>query len=182
MGWLSSRSWDSKKSLTQHLESNFKPEIASTVGKVWYALCPYTDNEGKAQKVIVICLLDNFASRGQEPEWAYKDMSESSYPYYFSCPEKILAGSTCQDEMAVNWREACRAFRANKFRPKDGMRIRFTREELPEWCRGERDFRVDHHHKFGSKRGYFVYTALNNYQVSYRLTGDLLSILKPVQI
>lgn len=182
MGWLSSWNWDSKKSLVEHLEGNFSPLISSTVGKVWYALCSYTDEAGLPQKTIVICLLDNFAKRGQDPEWGYKDMGETSYPYYFGCPEKILAGSTCQDEMAINWREACRAFRANNFRPKDGMRIRFTREDLPEWCKGEREFRVDHRQKWGAKRGYYTYTALNNYQVSYRLTGDLLSSLKPVQI
>lgn len=182
MGWSSSRAWDSKKSLVEHLVHNFKPEIHSTVGKVWYALCPYTDKDGAAQKVIVVCLLDNFAKRGEDPEWAYKDMSESCYPYRFSCPEKILAGSTYQDERAVNWREACRAFRANKFTPKDGMKIRFTRENLPEWCKGERDFRVDHRHQWGKKRGYFTYTAIADLTICYRLPGTLLSSLKPIQI
>lgn len=43
-----------------------------------------------------------------------KSMDESMGPYYFDCPERLLAASTCTLSEAPAWREKCRALRREK--------------------------------------------------------------------
>ncbi len=43
----------------------------------------------------------------QDGQWAFKTMDEAMFPYFFTCPKKLLDKSTCMQENAVKWRAAC---------------------------------------------------------------------------
>ena len=173
MGWLSSRQWATKQDMVEHICSNFKLVDHSVRGGVLYGVYPanvISDHDFG----IVICLIENFSPRGKPPEWGYKDMGESDYPYYFDCPERILAKSTLPD--TSGWRKFCRELRAankDNFKPKEGLTVKSNREVLPDWCRGERVYNIRKVTQIGSKRGYWVFTAVDNHKVSYRLTRQL---------
>lgn len=47
-------------------------------------------------------------------EWCRKSMDETCGPYYYNCPEYILVQSTCNNPLAVEWREKCRELRRGK--------------------------------------------------------------------
>lgn len=51
--------------------------------------------------------------RANPGSWGYKAMDEACLPYYFKCPERLLAQSTCNEPEAIRWRQACRDARAN---------------------------------------------------------------------
>ena len=173
MGWLSSPNWETKQDMVDHICSNFKLVDHSVRGGVLYGVYPanvISDHDFG----IVICLIENFSPRGKPPEWGYKDMGEGEYPYYFDCPERILAKSTLPD--TSGWRKFCRELRAankDSFKPKEGLTVKSNREVLPDWCRGERVYNIRKVTQIGSKRGYWVFTAVDNHKVSYRLTRQL---------
>ena len=173
MGWLSSHNWETKKDMVDHICSNFKLVDHSVRGGVLYGVYPanvISDHDFG----IVICLIENFSPRGKPPEWGYKDMGEGDYPYYFDCPERILAKSTLPD--TSGWRKFCRELRAankDNFKPREGLTVKSNREVLPDWCRGERVYNIRKVTQIGSKRGYWVFTAVDNHKVSYRLTRQL---------
>ncbi len=101
-------------------------------------------------------------------------MGEGVYPYYFDCPERILAKSTLPD--TSGWRKFCRELRAanqNNFKPKEGLTVKSNRETLPDWCEGERVYLIQKYTKIGAKRGYWVFTAVNRPWVRFRLTRQL---------
>ena len=118
MGWLYLYSCPTKKDLVEHIKSNFGLSDYSVRGNVLYGLYSghtqwLPDDFGEAfpvpsseVKAIVVCLMDCDRSNPNFPMWGYKDMGEESYPYYFDCPERILAASTIPDERG--WRAACR--------------------------------------------------------------------------
>jgi hypothetical protein len=56
--------------------------------------------------------------RAHKKVYGVKDMDESMGPYYFNCPERILAASTCPE--GAKWREQCRAVAAKKKALKGG--------------------------------------------------------------
>jgi len=173
MGYLSSRQWATKQDMVDHIIKNFKLVDHSIRGGVLYGLYPYT-TEFRPAFGIVICLIEKFG----EGEYGYKDMGESDYPYYFDCPERILAKSTLPD--TSGWRKACRELRAAKllaFKPKHGLIIEWQRSELPDWCEGERLFRVTHVPRH--PRGYWLYTSVNKPTIAYRITKRLLTSLNP---
>ncbi len=173
MGWLSSRQWATKQDMVDHICSNFKLVDHSVRGGVLYGVYPanvISDHDFG----IVICLIENLARKGRPPEWGYKDMGEGDYPYYFDCPERILAKSTLPD--TSGWRKFCRELRAankDNFKPREGLTVKSNREVLPDWCRGERVYNIRKVTQIGSKRGYWVFTAVDNHKVSYRLTRQL---------
>lgn len=142
MGWLSSPRWDTKQAMVDYIVQNFNFIDHAVRGKVLYGV--YKHGEGFPEGFgIIVCLLDNFAKKGCPPEWGYKDMGESCYPYYFDCPEKILSRSTNMEENAVKWRQACRDKRKAKtraFEPVDGSRIRLEAENLPSCLNGVREW------------------------------------------
>lgn len=43
----------------------------------------------------------------QDGRWAFKTMDEAMFPYFLTCPKKLLDKSTCMQENAVKWRAAC---------------------------------------------------------------------------
>ena len=173
MGWLSSPNWETKQDMVDHIISNFKLVDHSVRGGVLYGVYPanvISDHDFG----IVICLIENFSGRGKPAEWGYKDMGEGDYPYYFDCPERILRASTLPD--TSGWRKFCRELRAanqNNFKPREGLTVKSNREVLPDWCRGERVYNIRKVTQIGSKRGYWVFTAVDNHKVSYRLTRQL---------
>lgn len=139
MGWLYLYSCPTKKDLVEHLKSNFGLLDHSVRGNVLYGLYPFHKTwlpddfgtlfpVGQPDYAIVVCLLDCDRSNPNFPMWGYKDMGEESYPYYFDCPERILAASTIPDERG--WRAACRTKR--KPRLVEGQWYEF---ETP--CHGE---------------------------------------------
>lgn len=130
MGWLSSPHWDTKQAMVDHIVQNSNLIDHAVRGKVLYGV--YKNGEGFPEGFgIVVCLLDNFAKKPHLPEWGYKDMGESCYPYYFDCPERILKQSTNMRENAVKWRQACRDKRKAKWNFVSGQKVRFTAETLP---------------------------------------------------
>ena len=173
MGWLSSPNWETKQDMVDHIVSNFKLVDHSVRGGVLYGVYPanvISDHDFG----IVICLIENFSPRGKPPEYGYKDMGESDYPYYFDCPERILRASTLPD--TSGWRKFCRDLRAanhNNFKPREGLTVKSNRETLPDWCEGERVYLIQKYTKIGAKRGYWVFTAVNRPWVRFRLTRQL---------
>lgn len=169
MGYLSSRQWSTKQDMVDHIIKNFKLVDHSVRGGVLYGLYP-ANLLPPSDFGIVICLIEKF----NEGEWGYKDMGESDYPYYFDCPERILAASTLPDKSG--WRKFCRELRAankDNFKPREGLTVKSNREVLPDWCEGERVYNIRKYTPIGSKRGYWVFTAVDNHKVSYRLTRQL---------
>ena len=59
-------------------------------------------NKETQEKVIQLTLMRNF-----DGEWGLKDIGDSSHPYYFNCPVRLLDQATTQDKDAVKWRQAC---------------------------------------------------------------------------
>lgn len=170
MGYLSSRQWSTKQDMVDHICSNFKLVDHSVRGGVLYGVYPFDNGDGFG---IVICLIEKFG----EGEYGYKDMGEGDYPYYFDCPERILAKSTLPD--TSGWRAECRSRRISKFKPRDGITVEWQAETLPDWCCGERLFWVKHYPPNFSRRGVFVYQAVNRQTICYRLTGRMIASLKP---
>ena len=150
MGWLFGYSWHTKKELIDHLVNNFKFSDTAVRGNVLYGLAPtvrhVTDNFGDTIEVpddgsvIIICLLDCDRSNPIYPMWGYKDMDEGMFPYYFSCPERILAQSTVPDSRG--WRAACREARKVVSRFKEGQWYEFAQpldgETRWQYCRHRR--------------------------------------------
>lgn len=155
MGWLHLYSCSTKKHLVEHLKRNFKFTDHSVRGNVLYGLAStireVTDNFGDTIEVpddgsvIIICLLDCDRSNPNYPMWGYKDMDEGMHPYYFDCPERILAKSTVPDERG--WRAACREQAATAFKPKEDRWYEFNSplegETRWRYCRQERSYKRD---------------------------------------
>ena len=134
MGWLFGYDWRTKQDLVDHLVNNFKFTDVAVRGNVLYGVTAtirkVTDNFGDiiqvpdGGRVIIICLLSCDRSNRNYPHWGYKDMDEGMFPYYFSCPERILAQSTVPDERG--WRTACREARKVVSRFKEGQWYEFS--------------------------------------------------------
>lgn len=133
MGWFYPYICPTKGDLVDHLVNNFKFTDSAIRGNVLYGVTAtvrnITDNFGDiiqvadGGKVIIICLLSCDRSNKNYPSWGYKDMDEGVYPYYFSCPERILAQSTVPDERG--WRAACREARRQVVRFKENSWYEF---------------------------------------------------------
>jgi len=154
MGWLFKYDCHTKQDLVDHLVNNFKFSDTAVRGNVLYGLAPtvrhVTDNFGDTIEVpddgsvIIICLLDCDRSNPNYPMWGYKNMDEGMFPYYFSCPERILAQSTVPDSRG--WRAACRASRVSS-RFKEGQWYEFSTpldgETRWQYRRQKRSFKRD---------------------------------------
>lgn len=139
MGWLFGYDWRTKQEIVDHLVDNFKFVDVAVRGNVLYGVAPTVktvqDLFGDVievpdgGKVIVVCLLSCDRSNRNYPHWGYKDMDEGMHPYYFNCPERILAQSTVPDKSG--WRASCREKRKV---------ARFVENQWYEFstpCRGE---------------------------------------------
>lgn len=134
MGWLYLYSCSTKKDLVAHLKRNFKFTDHSVRGNVLYGVTAtirnVTDNFGDiiqvpdGGRVIIVCLLSCDRSNRNYPMWGYKGMDEGMHPYYFDCPERLLAQSTVSDERG--WRAACREARKVVSRFKEGQWYEFS--------------------------------------------------------
>lgn len=134
MGWLFMYDCRTKQDLVDHLVNNFEFTDTAVRGNVLYGVTAtvrnVTDNFGDivqipdGGRVIIICLLSCDRSNRNYPMWGYKDMDEGMYPYYFTCPERILAQSTVPDERG--WRAACREARKVVSRFKEGQWYEFS--------------------------------------------------------
>lgn len=86
---------------------------SAMVGGVYYAAIR-REQEGKDPRVWAAI----FLTRGKASDgtvWGYKDMCESSMPFYYDCPKGILDLLTpTDDEDANRWREMCRKARKEK--------------------------------------------------------------------
>ncbi len=84
-------------------------------GREFYILIkvPVSDQVADAGDGMGRVILVNLIQSGGSDGYGYKDMDEACGPYYFNCPERILAASTCQNKTAIEWREKCREHRNN---------------------------------------------------------------------
>ena len=111
MGWEFSPAWKSIDDLLHYLSaSRFKSEVVvlshpevtreHDLHIRWQAIL----HEGHSH---IICdLLDT--NRGS---WGYKSMSDEMGPFYYSCPESVLAAADlhpASSESALQWRADCR--------------------------------------------------------------------------
>ena len=117
----------------------------------YYAAMRSTDRD--TGKVIVFALIAMVSYQPRDPEGytlGWKEMSESSLPYVFNCPERILKLlDPPRNENAAEWRRTCRAHRTKKRTARkafqDGIVIRF---EKPLAFRGgieRQQFTVEKH-------------------------------------
>lgn len=115
MGWLSG--WNSKRELIAHLRDNFSNDGCShrilrdsVVGRNFWFVAEHKTN---GERSIVLCLLSGKFKSERCGPWGYKDMGESSHPYYYDCPLGLLdlAPVACQE-----WRDGVRAYHRAKKR------------------------------------------------------------------
>lgn len=123
MGWLFTRG-ASRNDIIQKL---IRPEggqvclAYSLRGNVMWSVWEIED---KQFKYIRCDLLQRDPGFG----WGYKPLSESSYPYYFSCPLRYLDMAPVQ---CAEWREKVRYYHElRKFQPEIGRVIRYSADRL----------------------------------------------------
>ena len=111
MGWLIG--WRSKEDLVQHLlrqdGGNCDVIDHSLRGNNLWMLCKRKDD---GFRFIVLCRLQY--CRGSGPygrDWGYKDIDESMGPFYYDCPERLLAQSDDTSDYGTAWRRNCREMR-----------------------------------------------------------------------
>lgn len=91
----------------KHKYTVLKSTMKSTV---YYGAVEHIDKEENTREVFAVV----FLTAGQDKRdpyynFAYKDMTETMYPYYFDCPKSILDLLTPTDnETANRWRAKCR--------------------------------------------------------------------------
>lgn len=114
MGWTSG--WKSKDELVRERlaasrNSMFEVADHSLVGNHLWVLLRVKDGAGTdrypdGHRAITLNLL---GSRGGD--WGYKVIDETSHPFYYDCPARLLDASDEVGESAVEWRRKCREHR-----------------------------------------------------------------------
>lgn len=74
-----------------------------------YTLVEFTLNDGNIERVIMIDRVER-----ENNQWMHKGWSETSGPYAYDCPERILKLSTKNTPIAIQWRDKCRVIRKDK--------------------------------------------------------------------
>lgn len=118
MGWLFG--WSTKEALVKHLTDSQNYSTNGRIRVLDHALVGNNlwllmQHQPIETKFIVLARLKH--SRGAGPvghDWGYKDMDESTHPYYYDCPERLLKQSTCDKPSSVEWRAQCRKWRAER--------------------------------------------------------------------
>ena len=69
-----------------------------------------------------------YLTKTSNGEWGYKDMSEDTGPYHYSCPAGILdlLSPVKEGTYASEWREKCRVFH-KRLKPKTGDVVRLEK-------------------------------------------------------
>lgn len=120
MGWTIPHSTNSRDQLVEWILSEQNNpghcEIIdhSRRGNVLYTVFWHIP---KQCRFIVVFLLEGptpAARRAGDFSWGYRDMDESTGPYVYDCPERLLSQSDLQDDQAVEWRERCRRQRRER--------------------------------------------------------------------
>lgn len=121
MGWLFPYECTTKQSLVAHVHANWKDNgvihaTKSTKSGLWILVTP----KGYDRKIIGLYLMEK-----AQGLWGYKDLDESSHPYYYDCPvawlnEAPVANQAWRDGVHANlnkkieMKEAAKKIVANK--------------------------------------------------------------------
>lgn len=102
--------WTSKDDIVRELLTQGSGPIRiidhALVGNHLWTVCQFTTAADPFPAGFRFVQLNILASaRG---EWGYKTISESAHPFYYDCPERLLAASDDMGESATRWREKCR--------------------------------------------------------------------------
>ena len=107
MGWTSyyvGAEKDRQKLMIKELENYGDVKVLKSAmrGRVFYGA--YTSTNHPEQVRGIVCLTSL-----RDGDFAYKDMDESTGPYYYDCPKNILDLLTpTENKWALAWREKCR--------------------------------------------------------------------------
>ncbi len=111
MGWLFKRGYD-KALLIQHLikpeeneETRWETLAHSVRGKVLWSVMEVTNKQKQTSRCFIACHL--LESHSDGAGWGYKDMDESMWPSYYSCPLKYLEMAP---EISPGWRDEVRLY------------------------------------------------------------------------
>ena len=147
MGWSFSH-YENKQALVKHCVEDFQsaPNTVvlgyKVVGSVLYVACKYfSKSQNRTVTCIGVYLLKHDGSGRNYCNWGYKDMDESSHPYYYDCPLKLLditEDMMPDSENARTWRAEVRRRHALKKAQKTikdfevGDKVCFTEEFKPK--------------------------------------------------
>lgn len=117
MGWLFSSRWTNKQEMRRHLteENGIKTIKSCWKGNNLWAVQEYTYSDGpEAGKTVRFVAL--YLCRFHKDEGGYKDMDESSGPYYYNCPISYIEMVEAHERencygprsYAAEWRESVR--------------------------------------------------------------------------
>jgi len=84
-------------------DSTNKIVAKALVGSHFYVAYEGTTQTGETYTCICLFLLKRYKG-----EYGYKAIGEEQMPYYYTCPERILALSTQTCENSTLWRARCR--------------------------------------------------------------------------
>lgn len=113
MGWYYTYG-ASRKDIIEEVTKTYEDDRvrSETLARFFSGNCLWTVREstqkvdGVKQRYICLYLLN----RGRGDGWGYKPMSESSGPYYYSCPESFLGMVPCPGGYATEWREKVKSY------------------------------------------------------------------------
>ena len=77
-----------------------KSALVGNVGFILANVFGKKNQKGEDLNVIFIYKISKY-----DGSYQFKDWDETCAPYTYGCPKRILDGSTCDDEAAVNWRK-----------------------------------------------------------------------------
>jgi len=132
MGWLfihgSSKS-DIVNRLTAAEENEtrrWEPLAHSIRGNVLWAVVELTKKQEQSCECFIACYL---LQSSRDSGWGYKEMTESMYPSYFSCPLKFLKMAP---EASPAWRDGVREYHQRRNRKVEvGQKISLTNASIP---------------------------------------------------
>lgn len=132
MGWLFIRGTSKadliKELVTSEINDRGRWEtIAHCVrGNVLWAVVDVEHKQDNKQERFIACYL---LQKSEDSGWGYKDMSESMYPYQFSCPLKYLDITPVANK---DWRTEVRAYHQRRNRKVElGQKIGLVNASIP---------------------------------------------------
>ena len=132
MGWLFTQG-SSKSDIIRKLTATEENETRrwetlthSVRGNVLWAVVEITHKQEQTNKRYIVCYLLR-SDKGYG--WGYKDMDESMFPYYFSCPLKYLAMVPVAN---ADWRAEVQKYHERRNRKVDiGQKIGLVNASIP---------------------------------------------------